>query len=101
MTLLREPATRGTRPDRLTGSASPSVRWLFGGMAAAAEIVVLGILDGAGELSGAPAGLLDPGPLVRVGLPVAVVGTQRQLGWAEPPTATDDLGSRGLDLVRI
>jgi cytochrome c oxidase assembly factor CtaG/putative copper export protein len=48
-----------------------SAVWLFVGMAVAAVVVAVGILAGAGELSGGPAGLLDPGPLVRVGLPVA------------------------------
>src|SRR3954447_5749122 len=48
-----------------------SAAWLLTGMAAAAVVVAVGILGGAGELRGDPAGLLDPGLLGRGGLPVA------------------------------
>src|SRR3712207_8531476 len=47
--------------------------WLFAGMAAAAAVVAVGVLAAAGELTGGPEGLLDSGPLVRVGLPLARV----------------------------
>src|SRR4051812_25103172 len=62
---------RGPAAGALAQRAPRSAAWVLAGMAAAAVVVVVGILGGAGELRGDPAGLLDPGPLVRVGLPVA------------------------------
>src|SRR4051794_10013831 len=62
---------RAPAADALARRAPRSAAWFLAGMAAAAVVVVVGILGGAGELRGDPAGLLDPGPLVRVGLPVA------------------------------
>ncbi|MFL6026074.1 MAG: cytochrome c oxidase assembly protein [Friedmanniella sp.] len=69
--------SRLAAPDRVPAAGDlarrvpRSAAWLLTGMAAAAIVVAVGILGGAGELRGDPAGLLDPGLLVRVGLPVA------------------------------
>jgi putative copper resistance protein D len=111
MASIREPLTS----VRLFGArrAPESVRWLFVGMAAAAVVVALGILGGAGELTGAPSGLLDPGPLVRVGLPVArvlhdlaaslTIGLLVLAAWAvapEPGTPADRVAGPRLIMVR-
>jgi cytochrome c oxidase assembly factor CtaG/putative copper export protein len=111
MVAIREPLTStgrsGTRPRR------NSAAWLFAGMAAAAVVVAVGILAGAGELTSAPSGLLDPGPLVRVGLPVArtlhdlaaslTIGLLVLAAWAvapEPGTSADRVAGPRLAMVR-
>ena len=94
-------ATAGRRSDPRGGR---HVGWLFVGMVAAAVVVAVGVLAAAGELAGGPAGLLDPGPLVRVGLPVAravhdvaaslTIGLLVLAVWAVAP-------ERGASLARL
>ena len=111
MTALLEPVAP-PRPSPVQ-PALRSVGWLFAGMAGTALAVALGILAGAGELSAAPGGLLDAGPLVRVGLPVArsihdlaaslTVGLLVLAVWAVAPergAAADRLTGARLAMIR-
>jgi putative copper resistance protein D len=111
ITSIREPLTSARRSG--ARAVPESALWLFAGMAVAAVVVAVGILAGAGELSGGPAGLLDPGPLVRVGLPVArtlhdlaaslTIGLLVLAVWAvapEPGTSADGVAGPRLVMVR-
>src|SRR4051812_4899520 len=69
MTSVCAPDTR--RPHDSTSVGPNHLWWLFTGIVAAGLLVALAVLAGLGELTSMAAGLLDPGPLVRVGLPVA------------------------------
>src|SRR3954447_26283786 len=105
---------RAPAADALARRAPRSAAWFLAGMAAAAVVVVVRILGGAGELRGDPAGLLDPGPLVRVGLPVArtlqdlaaslTIGLLVLAVWAVAPesgSSTDRLTGPRAAMVRV